>query len=76
MEFKNFINHENGVRAEVGVWHCESCACFHVKAGDVLLTFSLTEFMNFSNAVLDCCTVHGVSFSERDAPKLISYLEN
>ncbi len=76
MEFKKFTNSENGVRAEVGVWYCESCACFHVKADDVLLTFSPTEFMDFGKAVLDCCTVHGGSFSEQNAPKLISYLEN
>ena len=76
MTIKNFINHENGVRAEVGVWHCESCACFHVKADDILLTFSQAEFINFSNAVLDCCAIHGNGFLEENAPKLISYLEN
>lgn len=53
MTIQNFSEHKTESSADVGVWHCEKCASFHIKAGDVLLTFTRPEFGSFSNAVLD-----------------------
>ena len=54
MTTKKFNEHETGQRAEVGVWYCESCQDFHIKAGNVLLTFTKAEFSDFSNSVFNC----------------------
>jgi hypothetical protein len=43
---------QNGI-SDVGVWYCENCLSFHVKAGEILLTFTRAEFESFSNAVFD-----------------------
>jgi hypothetical protein len=56
MTFTNFsghANHDHNV-SEVGVWYCENCRSFHIKAGEVLLTFTRAEFGSFSSAVFDC----------------------
>lgn len=54
MTLKKFTGHDEDAISEVGVWYCENCASFHIKAGEVLLTFTKTEFAAFSNTVFDC----------------------
>jgi hypothetical protein len=39
------------------VWRCESCRCFHVRAGQVLLTLTPEEFADFTREVTDCYCV-------------------
>jgi hypothetical protein len=41
-------------KREAGVWFCSNCAKFHIKVGELLLTFDKEEFANFSNSVFDC----------------------
>jgi len=60
------ISKNGGMRDEAGpelnvsekrdacVWYCRNCAKFHIKAGEVLLTFDKEEFADFSNSVFDC----------------------
>lgn len=43
-----------GVASHVHVWRCEGCRCIHVRAGEVLLTFTPVEFNAFTEAVNDC----------------------
>lgn len=54
MTLKRIKSHASHDVSEVGVWHCSHCASFHVKAGEVLLTFSKAEFAAFSNTVFNC----------------------
>lgn len=43
-----------GVPSHVHVWRCEGCRCIHVRAGEVLLTLTPTEFTAFTESVNDC----------------------
>jgi hypothetical protein len=36
------------------VWPCEGCGCIHIRAGELLLTFSAAEFAAFTETVNDC----------------------
>ena len=54
MTIRNLSDHSAHQAAEVGVWFCPDCKSFHVKAGEVLLTFTKAEFGSFSSAVFDC----------------------
>lgn len=54
MTFGDFKEHSKHNISEVGVWYCENCLSFHIKAGEVLLTFTKAEFGEFSHAVFDC----------------------
>lgn len=36
------------------VWRCDLCRCFHLRAGEVLLTFTREEFNAFTREVVDC----------------------
>jgi len=54
MTLKKFTGHAEDNISEVGVWYCENCASFHIKAGEILLTFTKTEFAAFSNTIFDC----------------------
>ena len=47
---------KNEIRKEksVNVWKCNSCEEFHLKAGNVLLTFSKEEFADFVNDTWNC----------------------
>jgi hypothetical protein len=60
MTIRNFSEHETGERADVGVWFCEACERFHIKAGNVLLTFDREEFSEFTNSVYDCFTANAL----------------
>jgi hypothetical protein len=42
------------VRSGFNVWRCCSCHCFHLKAGNVLLTFTPKEYERFTQAIVDC----------------------
>lgn len=44
----------SGTNANVQIWFCESCDCVHVRAANVLLTFTKDEFASFTEAVVDC----------------------
>jgi hypothetical protein len=39
------------------VWRCEGCHCFHLRAGQVLLTFTPKEFEAFSADIAECYCV-------------------
>ena len=39
---------------DVQVWRCESCKCVHIRAGNILLTFTTEEYCKFTEAVVDC----------------------
>ena len=54
MTIKKFGVDEMGKREHVGVWHCEHCDEYHVKAGDVLLSFDRQEFSDFVASAWDC----------------------
>ena len=54
MVIQNYSEQKPEKRAPVGVWFCDGCQCFHVKAGAVLLTFDRDEFADFSDSVFDC----------------------
>ncbi len=47
-------DHDTGLRSGFNVWRCCSCHCFHLKAGDMLLTFTPKEYAVFTQAVVDC----------------------
>lgn len=79
MTFKKFSDHAKGNISEVGVWYCDNCSSFHVKAGEVLLTFTRDEFAAFSSAVFDCYSsvVTLDDVRERlDPGKAVVHLEN
>jgi len=54
MTLKKFTGHAENTISEVGVWYCENCTSFHIKAGEILLTFTKNEFAAFSNTIFDC----------------------
>ena len=37
------------------VWRCDLCRCFHLRAGEMLLTRTREEFSAFTREVVDCC---------------------
>lgn len=39
------------------VWRCEDCHCFHLLAGQTLLTFTPQEFATFTEDVAECYCV-------------------
>jgi hypothetical protein len=39
------------------VWRCPDCHCFHVLAGETLLTFTPQEFATFTQEVAECYCV-------------------
>lgn len=48
---------ERGAGEGVRVWRCESCSCFHLRAGEMLLTLTPEEFEVFTREVADCYCV-------------------
>jgi hypothetical protein len=36
------------------VWHCEACHCVHIRAGEVLMTLTRSEFLAFADSINDC----------------------
>lgn len=40
-----------GKRENLKIWHCESCRSFHFRVGEILLTFSPKEFVDFSAVI-------------------------
>ncbi len=54
MTIRKFGIDEIGKRENVGVWKCQTCDKFHVKAGKVLLTFNREEFAEFVNETWNC----------------------
>lgn len=45
---------EAAAAARVDIWRCEGCQRFHVRAGEVLLTFTPDEFESFLRAAGRC----------------------
>lgn len=43
-----------GESPDVAVWRCEGCGCIHLRAGEVLLTFTAREYADFTERVADC----------------------
>ncbi len=60
--------------AHFHVWRCEGCHCFHVRAADVLLTFTPAEFAAFSNLVSECYWQEGIRglLNEGTPPELFA----
>jgi ribosomal protein L37AE/L43A len=54
MTIRKFGIDEIGKREDVKVWKCETCDDFHVKAGNVLLTFTREEFASFVDDTWSC----------------------
>ncbi len=54
MTGRKFGINEIGKREDVKVWQCETCDDFHIKAGNVLLTFNKAEFAEFVNETWNC----------------------
>lgn len=48
---------KNNGSASTQVWHCEECRCFHLLAGQTLLTFTPQEFATFTDEVAECYCV-------------------
>ncbi|MET0648185.1 MAG: hypothetical protein ABW208_16335 [Pyrinomonadaceae bacterium] len=48
---------ERGEGEALRVWRCASCRCFHLRAGEVLLTLTPEEFAEFTREVTDCYCV-------------------
>ena len=71
-----FLNEDfhSGTTANLQAWHCESCNCVHIRAANVLLTFTLKEFASFVETVVDChrgASFFGPSLQEtKDMPPL------
>ena len=47
----------HGGPASTKVWRCVECDCFHVLAGQALLTFTPNEFAAFTEEVAECYCV-------------------
>ncbi len=43
-----------GADAGVQIWRCASCHCVHLRAGQVLLTFTPEEFATLTQDVVAC----------------------
>ena len=80
-----FLNNDfhTGAKANLQIWICDSCNCVHVRAADVLLTFTEEEFAGFTQAVLDCHyktsffgTVENKEITDDSLPILVSELES
>ncbi len=41
-------------RENVCVWFCDGCNFYHIKAGNIVLTFDSEEFSDFVNETWDC----------------------
>lgn len=49
------------------VWRCRECDCFHVRAGEVLLTFTPQDFERFAHDVTECYCVQSPVTKRLDA---------
>ncbi len=58
MTIRNQDGHENGKITDVCLWFCQGCNGFHIKAGEILLTFDRLEFSEFTHSVCDCYTAN------------------
>lgn len=47
-------SHEDGTRADLSIWNCDSCRCVHLRAVGVMLTFTREEYAAFAHAVAEC----------------------
>jgi hypothetical protein len=52
-------------RAEIKIWFCESCGCYHIKLGEMLLALDQSEFATLVNKLVDCYCLS--FFRENDA---------
>jgi hypothetical protein len=71
---QNHQNFERGSHA-LWVWYCQSCHAFHVRANQVILTFSHEEYAAFTRAVVACYCQNAASFDEEEEP-LVSLTTN
>jgi hypothetical protein len=60
-------NRNDGTTETPEVWRCESCRCFHLRAGQVLMVFMPKEFEVFTNDVVECYCVQPVPADLADA---------
>jgi hypothetical protein len=49
-----YKNHDAEASADVQAWRCASCHCYHLRAGEALLTFTTEEFVAFMQEIVDC----------------------
>lgn len=47
------FNQQHG-RAGVYVWLCDKCRCFHIRVGEMLLTFTPEEYTDFAQRIVEC----------------------
>jgi hypothetical protein len=56
------------------VWRCDDCQCFHLLAGQTLLSFTPQEFATFTEDIAECyCVQMPVS---KDLETGLTYCEN
>jgi hypothetical protein len=56
----------NGGNTGAQVWRCEDCDCFHLRAGETLLTFTPQEFASFTEEVAACYCVQMPASEDRE----------
>lgn len=61
-----FENPNAGTTASAQVWRCNSCHCIHLYIGQVLLTFTQSEFAGFAQEVVECYCVQLPSDNSTD----------
>ncbi len=47
-------DHDINARSDLRIWNCDACWCVHLRAADVLLTFTREEYAAFAHAVAEC----------------------
>ncbi|HEY6803121.1 MAG TPA: hypothetical protein VI306_06025 [Pyrinomonadaceae bacterium] len=52
-----YRNQHQAPNSAAQVWRCHECHCFHLLAGETLLTFTPDEFATFSQEVAECYCV-------------------
>lgn len=54
MTVRKFGIDEIGKKEKTSVWKCDTCEDFHIRAGNVLLSFTREEFADFVNDSWNC----------------------
>ncbi len=49
-----YKNHGAAASNGAQAWRCASCHCYHLRAGEALLTFTTEEFVSLMQELADC----------------------
>ena len=49
-----YKNHGADENTHAQAWRCASCHCYHLRAGEALLTFTTEEFISLMQEIADC----------------------